>query len=136
MDRIDRLLAELPPEKPDANLANRLRSHFHRRYQRARRMQLGLTLALIIAGGSLVLPQAYRLSGLVDLPENGLVVANNTIGAFASPIDFWNGAASSISAVQNGLLGALQVTFWIGLFVLALGAIMGMGWLLPTGNKE
>jgi|GEM_PF-3271797 len=136
MDRLDRMLVGMKPEIPEATLADRLCSQFRHRYQRARRMYLGLMMVFMVVGCSLVLPQAFRLSGTVDLPENGLVVVGTSMGAFASPLEFWNTVSGSIYAVQNGLLGALQTPFWIGLFGLAMGAMMGMGWLLPTGKKE
>ena len=121
MDKMDKLLHELPGHEPSMKLASQIRQTVHRRLRRRRIARNIAASVLIISGLWLSLPALSSLS-LSDLFDSGtpwLVTGLNTLNleTISMLTQLWNGMFSLQSAIDSSLV----VSIWIGILLLCFG---------------
>ncbi len=132
-DRMDRLLSQLPAEAPAQDLAQRVSLAIRSRHRRRLAARFGLSLALSAFGLWLCLPLIVNLPGSVDLAGSGVPILSGGIAASLTDIgDFLTAAWNGFTGVQSGLTAPITASVWLGLAVLALGAMLAVSPLLAS----
>jgi hypothetical protein len=127
MDPLDRLLSQLPAEAPANDLARRISHHVRARRHRAEALRFGASLVLGLTGAWLCLPLFTSLPASVSVPGSGIPLAYDWIqAALTNLAGFLSSAWNGVTGVQSGMAASINASVWVGLAVLAVGALLAV----------
>ncbi len=133
MDRMDRMLSQLPSEAPAEDLGRRVVRFVRARRRRKLLAHAAASAALAAGGLWLVSPLAVTLPGAVPLPGSGMEMtwtwsqaALTRFGDFLASV--WGG----VTGLQNGIAAPITASVWLGLAILGLSAFLAIGPLLGS----
>lgn len=135
MDKLDEMMSNLPKADQPTGLTHRLQLNFTKHYQKKQRLMITLTTIPSIIGILLIIPGFHQLYQLLTQLQNGWQEIRTSLNwLFSGNLQFdslwylgnfrWEWATS------------LQITTWIGLILLAMGAGIGLNNLLTTFLRE
>ena len=135
MDEFDRLLSSIPKYCPSKVLAYHISQHIRQRSRREFRLRIGASILFLIAGGWFCLPKlgpsllsGYISAGSIPILDAGLQsISNHPI----SPIDL---TLRSANFYQGHLLAPYSNLAWVGLFVMGIGILLALRFVLTRST--
>ncbi len=134
MDRMDRLLRDLPQDMPDARLIERVLASVHRRHRRRQIARWSGALVLGLAGLWQILP------GL-DWLSSSELYASGASWLFAGidylnyeSLDLANRILSGALSAQNLIGASVPFSSWVGALLLCCAIFLALGsevWQVP-----
>ena len=134
-DSLDRLLARLPCEMPEADLALRIMRSIQVRQRWRIQAQVSACAFLAVIGVWLVVPEMASWLQSLSLPSTGLAVLLGWVEiALGDARAILDGFLSGLSSLQGTLL-PLDLSSWPGLASLAVSALLLLDLLIPKENR-
>lgn len=131
MDKIDRLLSQLPSEPPPPNLALRICQTIQARRRRYVRVRMALSGILAVSGIWLAAPSLADWLQSLTLPPTGLPILFDWWGMSQSGVEIiLTNAVSGLTSLQ-GTFTLLETSTWPGLAALALSTLLALDYLIP-----
>ncbi len=132
MDKLDKMMFNLPKADQPTGLSDRLQQNFTKRYQKKQRLMMTMTTIPSILGILLIIPGFHQLYQLISQLENNWQEIKASLSWFFSG----NLQFDSLWYLSNfrwDMATSLEITTWIGLILLAIGAAVGLNsWLTNT----
>lgn len=132
MDKLDEMMFNLPKADQPTGLSDRLQQNFTKRYQKKQRLMMTMTTIPSILGILLIIPGFHQLYQLISQLENNWQEIKASLSWFFSG----NLQFDSLWYLSNfrwDMATSLEITTWIGLILLAIGAAVGLNsWLTNT----
>ncbi len=131
MDKIDRLLSQLPSEPPPPDLALRICRTIQARRRRYVRVRMAVSGILALCGIWLTAPSLADWPRSLQLPSTGLPLLLDWLGAAQSGVEIiLTNTMSGLTSLQ-GAFTLLETSTWPGLAALALSTLLALDQLIP-----
>lgn len=136
MEQMDQLLRGLPDQSPPPDLPQRIRHNFRQRHQKVRKVQRAASLSMLVLGTVFLLPGLTGIHLRANFPDtprgwlqSGTDIVTNPHGSLLS-FPGW------LDEIQSGIWSGLPLSIWIGLTVLALGALLALICWMPRNLRR